>query len=359
MNQNTRNPLPNLLAIEEPDWESWAGSQIWHVYEAMFLLLGALPMVGYNGTKPMFALTVSHGDESTDKTVSRFFTLWEKLYRDVDDAAILQELPVIPKDQERGDGVHHGWELCLVWDQEWSAMVTGSDGCRKWEPIPKDRIGVDVCLKRCRPADFLRWAESRGYDIPEELRPLLEDGETGEISPEQTAEQRNSASQAREASTQKDTPLHREDSLAVFREMDNLRFEEIDICLNPEPPSLTIRARGKEERSVPLSALGLTKKNGMTLSAQGNAFFGMASGEYTTHSKSARERLSKELKEAFGTNDTPISKGKPLFKLRIPKDDAAKLRARRNPVSYRDNSSHPYEDEDDEAAQWLSAHDKV
>ena len=177
MNRNTRKTLPNLLAMMEPDWESWARSQIWHVYEAMFLILGALPMIGYNGTKPMFALIVSHGDESTDKAVSRFFTLWQKLYRDVDDAAILQELPVIPKDREREEGAPHGWELHLVWDQEWLAMVTGSDGGIKWEPIPKDRIGVDVCLKRCRPADFLRWAESRGYDMPEELRPLLEDGE--------------------------------------------------------------------------------------------------------------------------------------------------------------------------------------
>ncbi len=327
MNRNTRRTLPNLLAMEKPDWESWAGRQIWHVYEAMFLLLGALPMVGYHGTKPMFGLIVSHGDESTDKAVSRFFTLWQKLYRDVDDAAILQELPVIPKDREREEGVPHGWELHLVWDQEWLAMVTGSDGCTKWEPMPRDRIGVDVCLKRCRPADFLRWARSRGYDIPEELRPLLEDGETGEI----TTEQRNSTSQ------------DRENPLAVFREMENLRFEEIDICLNPETLSLTIRAREKEKRMVPLHALGLTRKNGVTLSAHGEVFLGMARGEYATHSDHAIERLSRALREAFSTEDTPISKGKPLFNLRIPKDAAAKYWAERNMASYDDTTSYTYE----------------
>ena len=142
---------------------------MWHVYEAMFLLLGALPVIGYHGSKPQFGLVVSWGDESTQDAGERFFSLWERLYRDVDEAITLNELPLISGD-ENCKKEEHDWPLEYVWDQEWAATMS------VLEPIPKDRIGVDVCLKRCRPADFLRWAESRGYDIPEELRPLLEDG---------------------------------------------------------------------------------------------------------------------------------------------------------------------------------------
>ena len=177
---NLRRDFTNLTAIEKPEWESWGRCRMWHVYEAMFLLLGALPVIGYHGSKPQFGLVVSWGDESTQDAGERFFSLWERLYRDVDEAITLNELPLISGD-ENCKKEEHDWPLEYVWDQEWAATMS------VLEPIPKDRIGVDVCLKRCRPADFLRWAESRGYDIPEELRPLLEDGETGEI----TTEQRN------------------------------------------------------------------------------------------------------------------------------------------------------------------------
>ena len=325
-------------------YSEYSRKSLWMVYEGMFLLLGQRPMIGYVGTKPQFGWIVErcverHRREKT--TARRFSDGFFRLGRDIEDDLALGKFPVIPADNDN-ELQEHDWPTHRLFGDDWYKRTRGFYGDEPWEPIPRDRIGVDVCLKRCRPADFLRWAKSRGYDIPEELRLLLEEGETGEI----TTEQRNSTSQ------------DRENPLAVFREMENLRFDEIDICLDPETLSLTIRAREKEKRRVPLHALGLTRENGVTLTEQGKAFFDMAEEGYTTQ-RHVRERLSKALRNAFSTEDTPISKGKPRFKLRIPKDAAAKYWAERNPASYDDTAGYTHEPEGDAADEWLRNNDKA
>ncbi|HHJ20547.1 MAG TPA: hypothetical protein ENJ84_12120 [Gammaproteobacteria bacterium] len=98
-----------------------------------------------------------------------------QLGRDIEDDLALGKFPVIQTDNDK-ELQEHDWPTHRLFYDDWYIRTRGSSGDEPWESIPKDRIGVDVCLKRCRPADFLRWAESRGYDIPEELRPLLEDG---------------------------------------------------------------------------------------------------------------------------------------------------------------------------------------
>jgi len=178
MNAMKNRNLTGYTDIEKPDWDSFSRCRSWVIYEAMFLLLGALPVIDYSGKRPSFALIVSWpGEDSDPDAVKRFFRNWERLYRDVDESIeVVRDLSLLDGDEKRKTR-KHDWPLYLVRDMEFMGMKTGADGGARWEELPPKRIGKDICLKRCRPIDFLKWAESRGYEIPEELRPLLDEEE--------------------------------------------------------------------------------------------------------------------------------------------------------------------------------------
>jgi len=131
---------------------------------------------------------------------------------------------------------------------------------------------------------------------------------------------------------------HDNHPLALFRAMKDLRFEEITIGVDPDNYMLRISAR-KINVTVPFGSLGLMKKNQISLNRPGEILFQMAKGSYNLDNKtnkSAQARLSKALREAFGTESEPITKGKPKFNIFVPKDREAEFNARRNTMSYED-----------------------
>ncbi|MDA9982511.1 hypothetical protein N9H39_07190 [Gammaproteobacteria bacterium] len=135
--------------------------------------------------------------------------------------------------------------------------------------------------------------------------------------------------------TNEDTKTH---PLEQFRSMDNLRFQEVKFRIDPERYVLRISARGKEA-SASFNAIGLCRKNEVTLNRQGEIFMAMANGTFNSDQHgitNAISRLSKSLREVFGTVDAPFSIDRPRFKLSIPKVKEAEKRAKRRTVSYDD-----------------------
>ncbi len=126
--------------------------------------------------------------------------------------------------------------------------------------------------------------------------------------------------------------------LSVFRSMDNLKFSEIKINIDPENLGLKISARGRNA-AVPFSALELTRKNEVGLNRQGDIFLGMANRNFHSEQRGAVRaisRLSKSLRTAFNTEDSPLSKNLPRFKLSVPKNKEAEKHASRRTLRYDD-----------------------
>ena len=146
--------------------------------------------------------------------------------------------------------------------------------------------------------------------------------------------------------------------LAIFHLMDNLRFKEIEILIDPENMVLRISAR-KSKATSPFSAIGLTKKNEITLNRPGKIFMSLANQSFNSNAPGAMRalrRLSKSLRNAFNTPDTPILKTKPQFRISIPKDDRAKQQAIRRTDTYDDNRiTHASTDAD--AQTFFETHD--
>ncbi|MBF0255846.1 MAG: hypothetical protein HQL47_05170 [Gammaproteobacteria bacterium] len=129
------------------------------------------------------------------------------------------------------------------------------------------------------------------------------------------------------------------DILSEFHNIDDLRFNEIKITVDPEKLMLRIRARNIGAM-VPFYALNLTQKNGVTLNKQGETFLDIAKKNFrldSSGSETALNRLSKVLRDAFDTSDPPFEKGTPKFAVSIPKENEAKREAAKRTVSYNDN----------------------
>ena len=81
---------------------------------------------------------------------------------------------------------------------------------------------------------------------------------------------------------------------------------------------------------APYNSLGLVKKNNSKNNAQGDLLEKIARRTYepiAVMGTSAMGRLSVALREAFNLlGDEPFSRGKPIFKLSIPKDKEAKFK---------------------------------
>ncbi|MCP3671350.1 MAG: hypothetical protein GY814_13135 [Gammaproteobacteria bacterium] len=126
--------------------------------------------------------------------------------------------------------------------------------------------------------------------------------------------------------------------LAIFQAMDNIRFKEIKFCIDPERLVLRITVRGKHV-AVPFNAIGITKKNEITLNRHGELFMGIANGTYDSElsrTDRALSRLSESLRKNFDISDPPFRLGKPQFQISIPKDKDAQKRAIKRTTTYDD-----------------------
>jgi len=133
--------------------------------------------------------------------------------------------------------------------------------------------------------------------------------------------------------SQKNNPL------LCFQEMDKLRFNEIKILIDPDNLVLRISARDRK-CTVPFAAIGLTKKNEVTLNKQGEIFMAIANGDFLpmkSRTPKAIDRLSRLLRDGFKTTDSPFLMNKPQFELSIPKVIEAKRRALKRTTPYNDN----------------------
>lgn len=144
-------------------------------------------------------------------------------------------------------------------------------------------------------------------------------------------------------STVGDNALTRSDALSqtqphgleVFRRMPDLRFEEVDIGVDPERLMLTAEARGKRT-SASFRDLKLLAKNDVSLNRQGKKLLKLARAGFAASKgeESAIRRLSENLREAFDTQDPPFRNESPEFTLRVPKYESAKRRAMDRTDSY-------------------------
>ncbi len=126
------------------------------------------------------------------------------------------------------------------------------------------------------------------------------------------------------------------DPLSCFNESGNFRFKKAKIRIDPDNLVLRI-SDGNANATIPFSVLKLTKKNEITLNSQGRTFMEIARGNFNSvapGAETAISRLSKNLRNAFKTTDTPFLKSCPQFKLVIPKDRKAKNTGESQPASF-------------------------
>lgn len=129
--------------------------------------------------------------------------------------------------------------------------------------------------------------------------------------------------------------------LNVFRSMDDLKFREIKIRIDPDGYVLRISAR-KKNAAASFRVISLLKKNDVEMNRQGEVFMAIADKSIALHEQGVERaiiRLSASLRKAFDTSDAPFDNLKPLFKLSIPKTTRAKQKAEKRTVSYDDNRS--------------------
>jgi|GEM_PF-5760252 len=150
------------------------------------------------------------------------------------------------------------------------------------------------------------------------------------------------------------------EGLGVFQALPQLNFSEILILVDPEQLTLCISARGIQKR-VPFATLGLTQKNLVTLNAQGNTFMSLGNQSFRINDKGSKKaiaRLSKCLRDAFGTKDKPFRNYIPEFGIRIPKDKESARRGRRKTISYDDQVASASASEDvDMEDEFIRNHD--
>lgn len=145
--------------------------------------------------------------------------------------------------------------------------------------------------------------------------------------------------------------------LACFRKMNNLAFKEIKIRIDPERLVLRISARNKET-AISFNALGLVRKNEITLNAQGYVLMALANTDFDSNGRGAKRavsRLSKSLRDAFCTQDQPFQKLKPRFRIYVPKDREAQYKAGKRTVTFDD--ARPARESTDPTLQFLKNHD--
>lgn len=223
--------------------------------------------------------------------------------------------------------------------------ITGAALIERWESQPniQPKGFIQAKIEEARLSDFHPLYGGTQASSPEGNFPPLESGlfliseieriETKELSPyiddfsEKNIKPKASCDDVKNS-----------DLLAPFKEINDLRFSEIKITIDPESMGLQISAK-KRVLNVSFASIGLTKRNGITLNKSGEVFMALGNGSFSPGAPGASKaitRLSKNLRDAFETSDTPFLKGKPQFNLSVPKDNEAKRRALKRTTSYDD-----------------------
>ena len=143
--------------------------------------------------------------------------------------------------------------------------------------------------------------------------------------------------------------------LEAFHQMVDLSFKEVTFIIDTESAAVTVAARGTR-KSVAYSDLDLVHKTSKVVpNAQGDLFLSIITGG-TVKKSNALTRLTKALKDAFNTKESPFKNYMPIFKYRFPKDIRAKQDALKRQIPFNDNL-HGHESGDD-ANAWLKGHDE-
>jgi len=143
--------------------------------------------------------------------------------------------------------------------------------------------------------------------------------------------------------------------LEAFHRMVDLSFTEVSFSITPESTAVTVAARGTQKR-VAYSDLGLANKtNKVAFNALGKLFVSIIEGG-TVKKGITLTRLTKKLKDAFSTKESPFNNYRPIFKFRIPKDIRAKQDALKRQIPFNDNL-HSHKSGDD-ADSWLKGNDE-
>ena len=138
--------------------------------------------------------------------------------------------------------------------------------------------------------------------------------------------------------------------------MVDLSFTEVTFSITPESTAVTVAARETQKR-VAYSDLGLANKtNKVAFNAQGKLFVSIIEGD-AVRKDITLTRLTKNLKDAFSTKESPFKNSVPIFKFRIPKDKRAKQDALKRQIPFNDNL-HSHKSGDD-ADAWLKGNDET
>ncbi|GEM_PF-1477016 len=152
----------------------------------------------------------------------------------------------------------------------------------------------------------------------------------------------NGANLARSVVDESESNVGSTSPFNVFRDMANLSFKEVEFIINTDRLLIRVNARSKQV-SVAYSDLGLTnKKSKVTLNAQGKLFLEMIKGlRQPRPTDTDLKKLTRSLKNAFASDESPFDKGKPKYKSRIPEDDEAKRKAEKYQASFNDEIHSP------------------
>ncbi len=196
---------------------------------------------------------------------------------------------------------------------------------------------------------FLAWAERKDFDAPEELVEQVK-----KYSSAATTNERTQAS----------VDVRDSHPLAELRSMANLKFKKIKINLDIDNQIARIKVKGKGKGKETLafySSLGLVNKNNAKNNAQGDLLEKIARETYdpvAIMKLSTMGRLSRALREAFNLlDDEPFSKGKPVFKITIPKDKEAKFKADRKTSVYKEGMVGNLWEAENDTENSASSHD--
>ena len=189
-------------------------------------------------------------------------------------------------------------------------------------PCVPTRHHVEVTATRYLKYDGRPLTKRRTFIIDEYLSTIVEAGlfsikDLDQLAIQHGFEQRHFSSNTGESRDSDDTPqgrppLHTEAKshpLEEFRSMNNLKFQEIHIRIDPERLVLRISAREKEV-AAPFTAIGIVKKNEIILNRQGEILMAMANGTFNPDIRGtlrAISRLSESLRKAFKTPAPPSS----------------------------------------------------
>ncbi|WP_155986361.1 hypothetical protein [Thioalkalivibrio sp. ALE9] len=254
--------------------------------------------------------------------------------------------------QPEGTTMRTGHPLRRLWDSALSAHQGGA-----WE-VAQCRNGCDVQVSL---VDLLSWAEAEAVPLgltintppklaaEREERKKLSTSSQADIAARDERIREIEALLARFAaaglqgapgtiSSSDRVMAGFSDDLSRFRSMEALTFDEVAFKVDPDNLKVQVEAR-ELVASVAFHVLGLTKKNGFALNAQGQEFMAIARGDYDPADKGKKrriDRLGKALRHALGMTENPFPRGRPKFTAHIPKDSRAKREAKRRQVTFDD-----------------------